>query len=145
MGIQRAESDTTVTVEYPFHLKNYPRFVQGGVVETVTAGPFCSFSADRLFELPKKDIIFVKKMHPFAVPFYLSLWHQHEHPIRIDKQGNPLPENAPEDQAMTERDVKERIDALLGKMSEIDMQDREMYDEFEEEDYLENKDKKTLH
>lgn len=149
VGIQRAESPTHITIEYPFHLKNYPRFVQGGVVETVTAGPFCSFTADRLFELPKKDILFSKKMHPFAIPFYLSLWHQHERVTRVDKLGRELPPDAPESQAMSEEDIKQRVEMLLGKMQELDLQEGLPYGDEEEEamlEYLDHKaDKKTVH
>lgn len=143
VGILRAESATSFTVEYPFHLKNYPRFVEGGVIETITAGPFCGFTADRIFELPKKDVLFCKKMHPFAVPFYLSLWNQHETPMRVDKDGKMIPDGDNSREPMSMEDVRDRIESLIGRMQEIDMSQEE------EEEYLEElgtkRDKKTLH
>jgi len=151
VGIKRNETPSTVTVEYPFHVKNYPRFVEGGVIETITAGPYCSFTQDRLFELPKKDIVFVKPMHAFAVPFYLNLWQQHETPMRVGKDGKPLNESVHDSEAITAEELKDRIERLIGKMTKLDdvnrdTQSEEFFeDEYEEEEYLERKEKNTLH
>lgn len=88
LGIRLVENDNNITLEFPFILKNYPRITrQGGIIEQVTAGPYCSFAEDRKFVLPKKDIFFIKKMHGFAIPFYMSLYNQHERLIASGEIG----------------------------------------------------------
>jgi len=79
LAIRLKEDEKEITIEYPFALKNYPRITkQGGIIEQVTAGPYCSFAENRVFTFPKKDVFFVKKLHSFAVPFFMSLYNQHE-------------------------------------------------------------------
>jgi hypothetical protein len=88
LGIRLSESDKDITVEFPFALKNYPRITrEGGIIEQVTAGPYCSFAEDRKFIFPKKDVFFVKKLHGFAIPFYMSLYNQHERLVAAGEIG----------------------------------------------------------
>ena len=49
----------------------------------MTAGPYCSFAENRIFTFPKKDVFFIKKLHSFAVPFFMSLYNQHERLVAI--------------------------------------------------------------
>lgn len=144
IGVLRSEDESTITMEYPFHLKNYPKFVQGGVVETITAGPFCSFTEDRKFSFSKKDLLFYKKMHPFAVPFYLSLWEQHETPLRVNPMGNPMSDDD-EGDPLTAEDLKSRIESLIDRMQDFGQSTEEERNEYEELLNSLDKEKTTLH
>jgi hypothetical protein len=91
LGIRLKEDEKEITIEYPFALKHYPRITrQGGIIEQITAGPYCSFADDRIFTLPKKDIFFVKKLHAFAIPFFMSLYNQHERLLSMGTYDNFL-------------------------------------------------------
>jgi len=79
LAIKLSETSEEITVEFPFIVKNYPRILRtGNIVESVTAGPFCSFAENRVFTFKKNHLLFAKKLHSVAIPFYISLYEQHE-------------------------------------------------------------------
>lgn len=153
LGIRLAESNTEVTVEFPFILKNYPRITRdGGIIEQVTAGPYCSFAEDRKFVFAKKDVFFIKKLHSFAIPFFMSLYNQHERLVAtgqigrgfenfLDKQeladlrkDEQFPDSAVDEEYTT------KFDTETEEVSEAELDDiRELYNS------IKRKQKPTVH
>ena len=84
LAIRTIEDKDNISCEFPFLLRNYPRITKdGGIIEQVTAGPFCSFANNRQFTFAKKDVVLCKKLHTFAIPFYMSLYNQHERMVSM--------------------------------------------------------------
>jgi len=125
LAIRLTEDEKEITIEYPFALKNYPRITkQGGIIEQVTAGPYCSFAENRVFTFPKKDVFFVKKLHSFAVPFFMSLYNQHE---RLVAMGS----------------YDDLMNRFMDKQEMADLRHDEQFPDTESEDYTSNYDTET--
>lgn len=76
MAVLKEEDEHHVLVEDPMCIKLIPVLQQNK--ETVTAHPLCHFSADHTYVIPKRNIIFVKKMHHVFVPHYLKIVEDHQ-------------------------------------------------------------------
>jgi hypothetical protein len=90
------------------------------VSENVTASPYCKFSEDKIFTFRKTDLIFVKKMHKFAIPFYVNLVKEYENTIEaIDTEDSNLEELAEKVDKII-RSINERSEAEepMEKLSE---------------------------
>jgi hypothetical protein len=153
LGIRLSENDKDITVEFPFSLKNYPRITrEGGIIEQITAGPYCSFAEDRKFILPKKDIFFIKKLHSFAVPFFMSLYNQHERLVSTGQIGKGF-DNFLNKQELADLRQDEQFSETNDEYeysSEYDKHTDEMSPEEVEEiremfNLVKNKSKKTVH
>jgi hypothetical protein len=125
LAIRLKEDEKEITIEYPFALKNYPRITkQGGIIEQVTAGPYCSFAENRVFTFPKKDVFFIKKLHSFAIPFFMSLYNQHE---RLVAMGS----------------YEDLMDRFMDKQEMADLRHDEQFPDPESEEYTSNYDTET--
>lgn len=151
LGIRIAESDKEVTVEFPFSLKNYPRITrEGGIIEQVTAGPYCSFAEDRKFIFQKKDIFFIKKLHSFAIPFYMSLYNQHERLVSTGQIGRGF-DNFLDKQELAEIREDEQFPSMEEEyVSDYDSQTEELSSEEVERikdmyNQIKKRTKKTYH
>jgi len=150
LAIRLKEDEKEITIEYPFVLKNYPRITkQGGIIEQVTAGPYCSFAENRTFAFPKKDVFFIKKLHSFAIPFFMSLYNQHERLVSMgsyddlmnrfmDKQE--MADLRQDEQFPESEEYTSRFDSETEEMTAEELDDiREIYNQ------IKSKDKKVIH
>jgi hypothetical protein len=93
MAVKRNESPTSVTIEYPMLIKSFPFMNDGEIGEHVTAAPYCKFTEDKLFEFKKRDIVFEKKVHQYAIPFYVRLVNEYEATIEeLDEHPSTVEE-----------------------------------------------------
>lgn len=131
LAIKLNETSEELTVEFPFIVKNYPRLLRDGrISESVTAGPFCSFAENRVFTFKKSHLLFAKKMHSIAIPFYMSLYEEHERELIYFNETlrkSELPSNSPtllDTDSQEEEDwndeiaseMEERLRATLNKL-----------------------------
>jgi hypothetical protein len=109
IAVKRDETITEVTIEYPMLVKSYA-FENGddGLSEHVTATPFCKFSEDKVFTFRKTDIIFLKTMHRYAIPFYVNLVKQYEATIPSDDNGEE-----------TIEELSDRVDRLMEHLKSL--------------------------
>ena len=107
MAVKRAESNSSITIEYPMLIKAYPFMNNGEMGEHVTASPYCKFAEDKVFEFKKTDIVFEKKVHKYAIPFYVRLVNEYETTIE-DK-----------DDTESIEDLSDRVDKLLSHLKSI--------------------------
>jgi hypothetical protein len=108
IAVKRNESPTSVTIEYPMLIKSFP-FMNGGEIgEHVTAAPYCKFAEDKIFEFKKRDILFEKKIHQYAIPFYVRLVNEYEATIE-----------AVEDAPSTVEELSDRVNKLMEHLKSI--------------------------
>lgn len=108
MAVKRNESNNSITIEYPMLIKSYPFMNNGEMSEHVTASPYCKFTDDKLFEFKKSDIVFEKKVHKYAIPFYVRLVNEYEATIE-----------APDEQESSIEHLSEKVDKLLDHLKSI--------------------------
>jgi len=108
MAVKRNESPNSVTIEYPMLIKSFPFMNNGNIGEHITAAPYCKFTDDKLFEFNKKDIIFEKRVHQYAIPFYVRLVNEYEATIEV-----------PDDPPSTVEELSERVDKLMHHLKSL--------------------------
>lgn len=103
LAVKREESTGTITIEYPMLIKTYA-FQNGPdeMGEHVTATPYCKFSEDKLFTFRKENIIFEKKLHQYAIPYYVKMVNEFENTIEVK-----------DDRPETVEELSERVDNLM--------------------------------
>jgi hypothetical protein len=60
--------------------------------EHVTAHPYCQFTGDNVFDIEKKNIIFIKPLLRTMIPHYLRIVKEHENSpaLRTQKRAEDL-------------------------------------------------------
>lgn len=140
LAIRTIEDDKEISVEFPFLLKNYPRITkEGTIIEQVTAGPFCSFAEDRNFTFLKKDILICKRLHTFAIPFYMSLYNQHERMVSMGSYEQFA------NNFMSPEEMESLDKENLNFDSEREISNEELEDFRDIYESLKNKSKKNIH
>jgi len=115
IAVKRAETKDYLTIEYPMIIKGYA-FQNGEEMgEHVTASPYCKFSDDKIFTFDKQHIVFTKKMHTYAVPFYIGLVEEHEETVEVEEDEPPK----------TVEELGERVNKLAGFLRKMQQPDAE--------------------
>ena len=73
MAVLSDEKPHYYELMYPMTIKMLPFIIEGKAHDKITASPFCQFSDDKYYQIPKTSIMFVKKLHESLVPHYLNL------------------------------------------------------------------------
>ena len=73
MAVLSDEKQSYYELMYPMTIKMLPYIIEGKAQEKITASPFCQFSEDKYYQIPKTSIMFVKKLHESLIPHYLNL------------------------------------------------------------------------
>lgn len=76
MGILEQEDATHIQILDPMVIKTIPIISEGR--EHVTAHPYCQFTADNVFDIEKKNVIFMKPLLRNMIPHYIRIVKQHE-------------------------------------------------------------------
>lgn len=108
MAVKRAESNNSITIEYPMLIKSYPFMNNGEMGEHVTASPYCKFAEDKLFDIRKETILFEKKVHKYAIPFYVRLVNEYEATIKAEDEEHETVEG-----------LSAKVDRLLDHLKSI--------------------------
>lgn len=111
MAVLREEDEDCVLIETPMCIRTIA--IAEINREHITASPLCSFSDDKVFVIPKKDILFCKKLHHVFIPHYRKIVAEHEKLSFVSKQGTQ--ENSEElawEEPLSKEEIKKRIDML---------------------------------
>ena len=101
MAVLKEEDDNYVLLEDPMAIRTVPIFEAGK--EHIIANPLCHFSDDNVFVIPKRNILFVKRLQSMFVPHYIKLVKQHQENAFVPKteddsvlewEETPTPEEA---------------------------------------------------
>jgi hypothetical protein len=76
MGILEQEDATHIQILDPMLIRTIPILSEGK--EHVTAHPYCQFTSDNVFDIDKRNIIFMKPLLRNMIPHYLRIVKQHE-------------------------------------------------------------------
>lgn len=62
------EDERYVEFQYPILIRMIP---VSETKETIAATPYCQFSADTKFLIDKRNVMFIKKLHPTFIPHFM--------------------------------------------------------------------------
>ena len=105
------DADDYLEVSFPMVIKATPVSDGERIQEQVTAHPFCQFSSDKYFRLPKACIMFYKELHESLIPHYTRIVNNYEQTVLVKPQNQKeLEWDEPE--GMTLEEIRKRIDML---------------------------------
>jgi len=76
MGVLEDEDATHVQILDPMVIRTIPIISEGR--EHITAHPYCQFTGDNVFDIEKKNVIFIKPLLNTMIPHYIRIVKQHE-------------------------------------------------------------------
>jgi len=124
MGILEQEDATHIHILDPMWSRTIPILSEGK--EHVTAHPYCQFTSDNVFDIDKKNIIFMKPLLKNMIPHYLRIVKQHE--ISPALQTEKRAENLGwEEEKITREEALRRIEMLGGILEVEEEQEIENY------------------
>jgi len=90
MAILEQEDTTHIQILDPMIIRTIPVVSEGR--EHVTAHPYCQFTGDNVFDIEKKNIIFIKPLLRTMIPHYLRIVKEHENSpaLRTQKRAEDL-------------------------------------------------------
>jgi hypothetical protein len=105
MGVLENETDTHVQILDPMIIRTIP--IVGAGREHITANPYCQFTADNVFDIEKKNVIFIKPLLTEMIPHYMRIVQQNENTLalRVQEAGTG---------GMSREEAIRRIEMLQG-------------------------------
>lgn len=90
MGTLEQEDETHVQILDPMIIRTIPIINEGR--EHVTAHPYCQFTGDNVFDIEKRNVIFIKPLLTTMIPHYLRIVKEHENSpaLRTQKRAEDL-------------------------------------------------------
>ena len=76
MGVLEDEDETHMQIVSPMIIKNIPVPSEGR--EHIMAHPYCQFTDDNVFDIDKRNVIFIKPLKEIMIPHYKKIVLQHE-------------------------------------------------------------------
>jgi len=76
MGVLEDEDATHIQILDPMVIRTIPVLSEGR--EHITAHPYCQFTADNVFDIEKKNVIFMKPLLNTMIPHYIRIVKQNE-------------------------------------------------------------------
>jgi hypothetical protein len=122
MAMLEYENDVEVKIKYPMLVRTIPSInpQTGKQTENITAAPWCQFVEERIFEIEKRNVLFMNKLHPLVIEQYMQMVDAFEKEVEVkkDSDGQLFWEDEEDDDMMTVDDVKRTISALSSILSE---------------------------
>lgn len=109
MAILNDDTQTHIELLCPMTIKLLPYILEGKAHEKITASPFCQFSDDKYYQIPKTSVMFVKKLHETLVPHYLSLIDETEVEFVPTKRQEPERKLLWDDEDVEEEPIEEDL------------------------------------
>jgi hypothetical protein len=76
MGVLEQEDSTHLQIISPMIIRSIPIPNEGR--EHITAHPYCQFTNDNVFDIDKKNVIYIKPLKEIMIPHYKRIVLQHE-------------------------------------------------------------------
>lgn len=110
MAILEQEDATHIQILDPMIIRTIPVLSEGR--EHVTAHPYCQFTGDNVFDIDKKNVIFIKPLLRTMIPHYLRIVKEHENgpALRTQKRAEDL--NWGDEGEITREEAIRRIEML---------------------------------
>ena len=110
-----SEDHTHYHIANPLVVRMIPTVENGNMVERVTAQPFCQFTSDKYFDIPKSSVMFVKPLHQILVNHYLRIVESYDDTVLVrnpQQARNHEQLDWGDEEEMTADDFREKIDRL---------------------------------
>lgn len=122
MAMLDYENDVEVKIKFPMLVRVIPGInpVTKKQTENITAAPWCQFVEERVFEIEKKNIMFMNKLHPLVIEQYMQMVGAFETEVdaKQDEDGQLRWDDEEDPDMMTIDDVKKTISALTSILSD---------------------------
>lgn len=120
MATLRAEDDKYIDIANPMQVRIFPTVQEGHRAEQVTVIPFCNFTTERDFTIPKTCVMFVKPLATNLIPSYLNIVRQYSNStVRTEQE---------ESEELTTEEINRRLD-MLESLLNREEEDTEMEEE----------------
>jgi hypothetical protein len=116
MCVLEQEDATHMQILDPMLIKSIPIINEGK--EHITAHPYCQFTDDNVFDIDKKNIIFVKRMKEIMIPHYQRIVMQHNGEGEMQEEERLTAEEARKRIKMLANIFGEELDNALGEPEE---------------------------
>ena len=90
-----SEDENYVEVMYPMSIKSIPIMINNRTLERLVSSPFCQFTEDKIFTLPKTSVMFIKILSDTFASHYSNLVDEHEAPLHLEDAPDEQPEEEP--------------------------------------------------
>jgi hypothetical protein len=89
MAILEDETENKFQIIDPMVIKTIPVISEGR--EHITAHPYCQFTDDNVFDIDKKDVVFIKPLKEIMIPHYkrIVLMHDQEGEVQTAERLSP--------------------------------------------------------
>lgn len=110
MAILEQEDATHIQILDPMIIRTIPVVSEGK--EHVTAHPYCQFTGDNVFDIDKKNVIFIKPLLRAMIPHYLRIVKEHESSPALQTQKRAEDLNWDTEDEITREEAIRRIQML---------------------------------
>lgn len=75
-----SEDEYYIEILFPILIKSIPVVIDNRNHERIVSSPFCQFTDDKIFMLPKTSVMFIKELSETFLPHYTNLVEEAEVP-----------------------------------------------------------------
>lgn len=113
-----SEEHDYLNISCPMIIKTTPFAYASEIHEHVSIVPFCHFTDDKHYKIPKSCIMFHKSLHETLVPHYLNIIDVYYNKTVLIKPQSKHPENkfrwnTDDQEEMTIDEIKQTIDNII--------------------------------
>ena len=113
MGVLEDETETHMQIISPMIIRTIPVLAEGR--EHVTAHPYCQFTDDNVFDIDKKNVIFIKPLKEIMIPHYKRIVLQHEVEAQVEDAAQITAEEARKRIKMLANIFGDELEEVLGE------------------------------
>jgi hypothetical protein len=138
MACLEGEDERYVELDYPILIRLIPSEIPNR--EQIAATPYCQFTDDTRFVIDKRNIMFIKKLHPQFIPHFKRFAAEYEqtefttHASERQRHMQELQDTWGDEEPLTQEEINKRLDILESILGG---------EEEEEKNFIEGND--TLH
>lgn len=88
MGILEQETDTHIQILDPMIIKAIPDISEHK--DHITCHPYCQFTGDNVFDIEKRNVIFIKPLLDSMIPHYLRIVKDYDSRLSTSKEDTTL-------------------------------------------------------
>ena len=92
MGVLENEDETHLQILDPMIIRTVPVLSEGR--EHITAHPYCQFTDDNVFNIDRKDVVFIKPLKEIMIPHYKRIVLMHDQEGEVQTADKLSPEEA---------------------------------------------------
>ena len=110
LGVLEQEDEDFIQILDPMLIKTIPVLSEGR--EHVTAHPYCQFTGDNVYDIEKRNVIFMKPMLASMIPHYLRIVKDHEDSPAMKTQKRAEDLDWGDEEKITREEAIRRIQML---------------------------------